>query len=280
MQKLMLAGDIHGDFHHARYLIDRAVTNGVRTIFQVGDFGYWEHQQDGIDFLDDLSKELTENNIDLYFLDGNHDKTSLLLKKYKELDDEGFIIVRDRIKYAPRGHRWTWDSVKFIALGGAYSVDKDYRIKQEKAKSHKISEKNMYRPASGQKSTDTTGLLWFPEEEMSDIDMDNILQNRNPVDIILAHDKPRSSNPYWNRKDLEPCWPNQDRMQRAVVALQPKYFVHGHLHFKYSDKILCGDGRYTEVLGLDCNPDVGGFGSRASNSWCILDLNSIDISNT
>jgi hypothetical protein len=40
---------------------------------------------------------------------------------------DGFVEVTDRILWAPRGHRWTWQGVRFLALGGAFSIDRQYR---------------------------------------------------------------------------------------------------------------------------------------------------------
>ena len=121
------------------------------------------------------------------------------------------------------------------------------------------------------------GDLWFPEEEMSDEDMDKILAaDDSKVDVILAHDKPRGSNPQWNRKDLEECWPNQDRLQKAVQVLDPEFFLHGHLHFWYEDMVMhsgegSGEPHVTHVLGLNCDPAAGGYVGydKESSHLCI-----------
>lgn len=262
--KILLAGDTHGDIEHTQYLVRIALTKECDRIFVLGDFGYWEHQEDGVKFLDQLNEYAAGLGVHVYFLDGNHDKTSLLMKKYEGLrDQENFVIVRPHILYAPRGWRWEWDGVSFIALGGAYSPDKDWRLQQEE----------MYPAELGPES------LWFPEEEMTDEDMDAILEeNRFSVDVMLAHDKPRGSNPKWNRKDFPECIPNQDRLQRAVRVLNPRSYFHGHLHYFYTDEIWYGvaDGSMgsTKVMALLCNPESGGDGAPYVNkslSWQVLD---------
>lgn len=272
--KILIAGDIHGNGSHLRYLNRVAEEQEAEKIFQVGDFGYWEHMPEGVTFLNRANDFANMSNVDLYFLDGNHDKTSLLLEKYTERDKERFIVVRERVKYAPRGHRWTWDGMRFIALGGAYSIDKDYRLKLEKQGSGK------------------PGRYWFPEEEMTDEDMAKILATPDevewwehemsiveitrPVHVILAHDKPRASNPMWNRKTFPECLPNQDRLQMAVLALKPKLFVHGHLHYRYTDTIQCGDDAYTRVEGLDCDPEAAMYPSyNTKDSWIIIDTEEL-----
>lgn len=273
--KILFAGDTHGNINHIRYLLDHASNNDCAAIFQLGDFGYWEHTNDGVQFLDQVSKLAHERLIPIYFLDGNHDKTSLLLNKYQEQDSQGFTKIRSFVYYAPRGHRWTWGNTRFIALGGAYSVDKPDRLRMEEAKQRAVILKNSYRPPSAQKSTDTSGTLWFPEEEMTDADMDQILSNTYPVDVILAHDKPRASSPQWNRKDFPECLPNQDRLQKAVTTLKPKLFLHGHLHYRYKDVIRCGDDdQWTMVIGLDAD-SAASYSTDRRDSWIVINIDEI-----
>jgi hypothetical protein len=267
--RVILAGDAHGNTGYMITLINRAENAMADRVFVLGDFGYWEHTQDGIEFLNDVNKYARRSNVTVYFLDGNHDKTNLLLEKYgNNKDDEGFLIVRPWIRYAPRGHRWTWGATKFAAFGGAYSVDKAWRLDQERKRSLTIERMNAFREPGNQLSLDTSGTLWFPEEEMTDADMERFLEDRNRVDIILAHDKPVASTPRWNRKDIEACQPNARRLQRAVVTLKPKLFFHGHLHYYYRDAIRAGnDGIFTKVIGLDCDDT-----SDRTNSFYTLDL--------
>jgi hypothetical protein len=201
----------------------------------------------------------------VYFLDGNHDKTSLVLEKYSHhVDDEGFLIVRNWIRYSPRGHRWTWDEVNFISLGGAYSVDKDYRINVLEKQGSGLPER-----------------YWFPEEEMTDEDMAKILLDPSPVDVMLAHDKPRCSVPQWNRKDIPECWPNQDRLQMAVKALTPAHFYHGHLHYLYVHNADYGDlegqRRTVRVMGLASDPGGSYRGYRLPYSWHMFDTDDFKV---
>ena len=271
--RILLAGDTHGAIGHSQYLIRTALVKECDRIFVLGDFGYWEHQKAGVKFLDQLSEYAAGLGVRVYFLDGNHDKVSLLLEKYDGLfDEQGFIIVRPNVLYAPRNHRWTWDEVRFVALGGAYSVDKEWRLSQEC-----VWEEDVQVCTLNHKHKNPPESLWFPEEEMSDEDMDLFLNDTAKVDVMLAHDKPRSSNPKWNRKDYLECLPNQDRLQRAMRVLQPKSFFHGHLHYFYTDEVWCGsstsDMISTKVMGLLCNPEAGepGLYVNKTLSWQVLD---------
>jgi len=213
-----------------------------------------------------------QREIIVYFLDGNHDKTSLLLEKYGERrDGEGFLIVRDNLRYAPRGHRWTWSGTRFITLGGAYSVDKAWRLQQEM-----IDQMKAERAAarSGGMPRTRIGTLWFPEEEMTDAQFMAIMDaDPSPVDVILSHDKPRDSRVPWNRKDLPECLPNQNRLQHALVELRAKRLYHGHLHFPYADRVPTRDGQYAWVFGLDCDPRAAErYNYRKEDSYTIVRL--------
>jgi Icc-related predicted phosphoesterase len=285
MRKVVVVGDTHGQIHHCRVVARKATSCGAAVVFVVGDFGFWEHAAAGVKFCDDIDELARTYNQVWYFLDGNHDKTSLILSRYgNDLDEDGFIIVRPGLRYAPRGHRWTWEGVSFIAIGGAYSVDKAYRLAQEEHDRQNIVEKNEYRAAAGKppKNPDTSGTLWFPEEEMTDNDLDTILlADSSPVRVMLTHDKPRGSNPRWNRKDIPECWPNQDRIQRAMTMLRPDLLIHGHLHHRYSQPILSGNDHYTHVIGLSSDPDAfaaSTFRQRydAADSWVLLTLTATD----
>lgn len=256
MSRVMFAGDTHGNLAHLRYLIEVAAGQRTPILFVLGDFGYWEHQQEGQIFLDKLNTIAEQHDVTVYFLDGNHDNRAFLLAHHVTQDAEGFTNVRSQIRYADRGHRWIWGKTRFIALGGAYSVDKDYRL---------MLERKRRKP----------GTLWFPGEEMTDREMLDILRNDSPVDIMLAHDKPSKASPQWNRKEFPECLPNQQRLQAAVDTLRPKLYLHGHLHYRYTDKIPLPNLELSEcvVEGLDADPDASWLPRYdAKASWIIINL--------
>jgi calcineurin-like phosphoesterase family protein len=263
---IMLLGDTHGN---TNFVVDKAIPAAVGHncdfIYQVGDFGYWEHQIAGQEYLDAVNAELGMGGVRMVFIQGNHDKVSLIAEKYSMVD--GFYFIRSNIWYAPNGVTWSPDSGKtnFIALGGAYSVDKQWRLKQERAMAYKS-----YSPEIAEMySNPLSETLWFPEEEMTDKDMDTILDGvTDRIDVILAHDKPTSSSPPMNLYPIPECQPNQARLQRALTTLKPKLFVHGHLHVRYTEMLRTGDDdTFTQILGL------GSDGSdKASDAWEFLDI--------
>lgn len=271
-ERILVAGDTHGDTGHLVYLIQQARQHGVRKIMQLGDFGAWEHTADGREFFDTGNKVAEREGVTVYWLDGNHDKSSLVLELYgQQPDEEGFLLCRPNIRYAPRGHRWQWGESRCMAFGGAYSVDKGWRIEEERRNTTKAA---VRAARYGATPRDFTGTLWFPEEEATDAQVDAALANPAPVDVLFTHDKPRAAAVGWNRKDLPECWPNQDRVQRLVRALRPALVLHGHLHYPYETGIYNGEGTnpWVTVRGLDCGQ--GGYhpGYRVRDSWEILEL--------
>lgn len=275
----MVLGDTHGNADWLRlYVYPTAMALGVDRIIQLGDWGYWEHQEAGVQFLDEVSRMATVAEIPVYWLRGNHDKTSLLLQRYGALrNHEGFIYIRDNIYFIPDGNLWHWGGKSFRAFGGAYSVDKSWRLKQEQNNYDFQVRKEQYRAQALGRAPEPVaslaGTLWFPEEEMTDGDMQGFLEAYSgPVDYVFSHDKPRSTNPGWNRKDLPLCLPNQDRLQLAFKAHRPDFWFHGHLHHYYTQQQMTDGGAVTTVISLEPDSEAAELGWQRHNTWALLEI--------
>lgn len=251
--RLLVAGDTHGNTRWVRdYLYPWAVDLHCDGIVQVGDFGFWEHEPAGVQFLDEVSRLAGATGVPLFWLRGNHDNIGLLRERYGAMEHRvefGFWRVREGVMYIPDGCVFEWQGLRFRAFGGAYSVDKQWRLDLER------------KPGRG------AGTLWFPGEELTDEEMDGLLaQKVGSIDVILSHDKPRASPSMGLKKFLE-CLPNQDRLQRAMDLHRPSLWLHGHLH-RPVDQILW---QGTRVIGLDCDDHAAGPGWRRTDSFCVLD---------
>jgi Icc-related predicted phosphoesterase len=276
-RKILLAGDTHGDANHVKTLVAEACDRDADAVFVLGDFGIWNHL-DGGKFTDHVSQFANRYKCPVVFLAGNHDNYDLLFEweATKPMTADGFLEIQPGLFYSPRGHRWTWSGVKFLSLGGAYSIDKDGRVWDDEANLERaqrrlrlemrLTPKELYLVEKRQWS-------WWHQEEISEQEMRDAMVG-GPVNVMLAHDKPRDARPDWNRKDLEECWPNQERLQSVVDAVIPDVYVHGHLHYSYRD-YLPPTG--TIVYGLDCDPSAsrssGGSG-KSSKSYVLLDLDA------
>lgn len=245
--RLLCAGDTHMRTEQVEYLIRTARTEGCEAIFQLGDFGFWAHQEVGMRFLRKVSTMLEREGVDLYWLDGNHDNHSLLWGYDHPLVD-GWPMVAPRIYYAPRGTRWTWRGVRFLAMGGGHSIDRDWRLQQEAEKA---------RPHS----------YWWPQETITDQQVE--AAGTEPVDVMLCHDCPWFVNLKLDgyKEDIDTEL-NRRQLLRIAEKVHPYLILHGHYHFRHSGELESWQiGRPVRVEGLDCD------GSR-EDSWLVLDLDA------
>lgn len=231
---LMLAGDVHGDLNHWQVLTGACRRFGVNRIFQLGDFGYFDHLGSHRGNMDKISKIAARNDVHIYWLDGNHDNHPLLWDLYQEEDDEGFIVVRDNIRYSPRGHHWTWEGVRFVSVGGAYSIDKEYRH---------------------------PGVSWWDTEMITENDVQKAVSG-GKVDVALFHDAPKHVDllPYFHVRGTNAFYKqdhnsllNRERLHDVVVGCEPKYIWHGHMHLRYMDDRFHIGGHPVRVEGLGMN---------------------------
>jgi hypothetical protein len=117
-------------------------------------------------------------------------------------------------------------------------------------------------------------MLWWPEEEITEEEVIAALDGE-PIDVLLCHDKPLRSSPDWNRKDFPECFPNQDKIQRVIEALEPARVFHGHLHYRYEDGMLLppnaqGHRQAVHVTGLHCNAAAAWGPYHMEDSWFLL----------
>lgn len=255
--RILLAGDTHANRSHFLYLFKVAQSHHCDIIFQLGDFGYFPHDAHGIEFLAEVSYRAGQLNIPVYWLDGNHDDFSELFANDWEMDHEGFWKIMPNMLYSPRGHVWTWDGIRFISLGGAYSIDKDWRLYEEA----KLGRDQV---------------LWWPQELITEADLHHASNNLagEPVDVFLCHDKPANLRMPDFVSMLNRTWVesenNQAALMSAVEEARPSLLFHGHYHHFHRNEIHSRD--YLAVCyGLDCD------GTREL-SWRVLDLPSLEVS--
>lgn len=227
--KILLVGDTHGDMEWIRYCFELAAANKYDKIFQLGDFGYWS---DG--FLDKIAVEIKKTNIPFYWLDGNHEDFRLL-KKWNYQKFDSFIEMRDGLFYSPRAHSWKWEGLTFMSLGGAYSIDRNWRV---------------------------LGESWFTQEEITERDISNALL-MDKVDVLLSHDVPDFANidaefirrnRYYIKSHVS--YLHRTYLDRVVSNIYPNWVFHGHYHIRYSKnvKIPLGGMKFTST-GLACSGD-------------------------
>lgn len=144
-------------------------------------------------------------------------------------DEDGFIVSEffPHIRIAPRAHVWQWDGVSYATLGGATSIDVEYRLR---------------------------GKSWWEQEipTMEEVQyLIDIVDGK--VDVLFTHDGPveATSKLYGHGHKLsshiqEFAEQSGSMVQRAVDELHPVLNVCGHHHVRES--FVLGNGTHVEIL--------------------------------
>lgn len=220
---LMLAGDWHGNLPWAETVIRHAADLGVDTIVQLGDFGYWVDDPATDEYLSTMNEHLDAAGIRLFWIDGNHED-------HTRVSDWKDSSRFPRVRYLPRGFRWQWWGRTWMAVGGAMSVDKEYRVEGES---------------------------WWPGEELTNADVEYASRDGD-VDVIVSHDCPRGvdipgvgpdtkggARGNWPPDILAEAQRHREKLAAICTATEPDWLFHGHYHIPYTGSLAS-----TTVVGL------------------------------
>lgn len=240
--RVAFAGDWHANTRWGIAAIQHAADRGAEVIIQLGDFGYEFRAA----FLDGLDRALRRTGLRLLFVDGNHEAFPTLLRY--PVRDNGLRQLTGRIWHLPRGFRWVWGGVRWLALGGAHSVDRPWR---------------------------EPGISWWREEALTDADL-AAASAGGPVDVLVSHDCPAGvpvpglaeSAHLWPAEELVAADTHRARMRQVVDACRPAAIWHGHFHCRYSTVADLGYGPVS-VHGLDCD------GSTMDNNVRVVALAAV-----
>jgi Icc-related predicted phosphoesterase len=240
--KVLMVGDTHGNTRSLMHSIRIAGDNKIQHVLVLGDFGLWTHAADGIAFLDDINEYAQANNLTVYAIGGNHenwDHWNWFVENMPK-GGKGWAMVRRRIALAPRIHTWKWDNTRFLGIGGAVSIDKQWRMQTEKMK-------------GGPRT------LYWPNEQFTDEDVASVekidVENGFKPDVLVSHD---CSNYTPFRERLKPDLDSQihrQRIDRVLKHTRPDFHFHGHMHTKY-DWINTNVHEWehgTQTYGLECD---------------------------
>lgn len=237
--KVAFAGDWHGSGFWARQAIEYAKEQGAETIVHLGDFGYDFTR----DYRQTVEAALRRTGLTLQFVDGNHENFTWLYAQ--PVGDDGRREISPRVHHLPRGYRWEWDGLKFLAVGGAFSVDRHHR---------------------------ELGESWWMEETLTDEDIYLAAAGGN-VDFLISHDAPtgyiipgiaRYAH-LWPSAALLQAADHRERLGLVTDVVQPRFVMHGHYHVDYCKSVDLGYGPVS-VYGLNCN------GSTLRANVLVVDL--------
>jgi predicted phosphodiesterase len=238
--RIAFVGDWHMNPGWAVKAINYAADQGADVILHLGDYGYTFSKQ----FRTKVDGALIARGIPLLFVDGNHEDFDWLLAK--PLDPEtGLRPVTEATWHLPRGYRWTWGQSRFLAVGGAHSVDRQWRTAHDS---------------------------WWPQELLTEEEVEFICAG-GQADVIIAHDAFRESpipglektSHLFPAEEIVASDKHRELLQRVVEATQPESYWHGHYHRYYNVNVY-KDWGAIEVTGLNCD------GYDLVNNVVVIDL--------
>lgn len=210
---IYITGDTHGDFSRIETFCSKMRTSTDDALIILGDAGinYYGHIKDRA-----RKEEISKLPVTIFCIHGNHEQRPEKIKGYHEaIWNGGKVYIEDdfpNLIFAKDGEIYDIAGNKTIVIGGAYSVDKNYRISRNWG--------------------------WWPDEQPSD-DIKAYVEkqlNRNnwKVDIVLSHTVPVKYEP------VEVFLPGLDQsnvdksteewLGRIEEGLHYKKWYAGHYH--------------------------------------------------
>lgn len=172
---IYITGDIHGEVFRIREAVERFEIGADDTIVLLGDVGmnYFGNRHGD----QHRKKRLNKPGVTMLCIHGNHEMRPETIPTYQEKEWHGGIVYVEEeypnLLFAKDGEVYDLDGKKAIVMGGAYSVDKWYRLQCD--------------------------LNWFPDEQPSDKIKVRVEQKLDAldwkVDVVLTHTCPECCIP-------------------------------------------------------------------------------------
>lgn len=165
---IYITGDTHRDFSR----LNNLKFNKDDVLIILGDVGINYYLND-----EDIQYKEYLNNFKLkiFCIRGNHEERPENINTYKEVDMfSGKVFIEENypnLIFAKDGEIYNIDGKSILVIGGAYSIDKEYRL--------------LY------------GYKWFKDEQLNKEEMNNIFEKvkEKSFDIILTHTCPYKYEP-------------------------------------------------------------------------------------
>lgn len=204
---MFILSDVHGE----RGLMKPFLDSDEKICIQLGDFGFiWKHNDYKYNrFLNIFSKEYPEKEI--YTVLGNHENYASLNKMpIVEKNGARCRKIRNNVFAVERGEIISLEGKNCLCVGGADSLDKDWRI---------------------------IGESWWPQEkifpETAEKVKEKILAGAN-VDYVFSH-----CMPYFFMKEIWGEWAKVSDSEKELDKIatyllnsdaSPNYWFGGHIH--------------------------------------------------
>lgn len=226
--RFIIHGDFHGYFENLYAL--QELHNPETAIICLGDTGINYFLND----IDESKKEkLNSLGCYLYLVRGNHEMRPEHLKNIQDLNDNnvnGIVMYEPQfpnIRYFKDGGEYIINGKKTLVIGGAYSVDKWYRLAND--------------------------YTWFEDEQLTTLERHIISAHTKgkTYNVLLSHTCPFRFQPTF----LFLGTVNQDNIDNSMelwldriwnnANIKEIYFGHYHGDYELGDGIhLCYEGWY------------------------------------
>ena len=129
MGKFYITGDTHGNFNRIDYFCQRFETSKEDILCILGDAGinYYLNKKDYM-----LKQVLQDMPITFFCIHGNHEERPFNISTYITNKSNGGIVYYEEefpnILFAKDGEIYNINGKSILVIGGAYSVDKEYRL--------------------------------------------------------------------------------------------------------------------------------------------------------
>ena len=129
VKMIYITGDKHGDYNDVIDFCNKYKTSVDDIMIILGDAGI-NYYLDDRDYI--LKNSLKDLPLTLFCIHGNHEERPENIKVYKtKIFNNGIVYYEDNypnILFAKDGEIYNFDGKSTLIIGGAYSVDKYYRL--------------------------------------------------------------------------------------------------------------------------------------------------------
>ena len=159
---IFVTGDTHADFRRVSDFCNKMNTTKEDILIVLGDAGlnYYLNYKD-----DFVKKEVQQLPITVFCIHGNHEERPFNISSYKTKDwHNGLVYYEDcypDILFAKDGELYDFNGKTCLVIGGAYSVDKQYRLSR--------------------------GWSWFESEQPSDEIKKYVINQLDKVDWVVDY---------------------------------------------------------------------------------------------
>ena len=232
--RVFITGDTHGNFRRVKTFCEQQGTTKEDVVIVLGDAGLNYY----LDDKDVHDKDFVENEIDatVFCIQGNHEERPYNLPMYVEKEMfGGTVYVEEKyphIVFAKDGEYYQIGNRKFFVIGGAYSVDKEYRL--------------------------WMGWKWFKDEQPSEeikktieTKLDGLNWN---IDILLTHTTAERYEPtflFLDGIDQSKVDKSTEKWLQEIddkLTYNHWYFGHYHGDYQISDNVSLMSTEFKEIV--------------------------------